>query len=416
MVKILKGNIIHTIKPSEFEVHEDSYLISENHKVVGIYKDIPEPYVGYLVEDYSGYLIIPSFIDLHLHAPQYMQMGIGLNLELIDWLEQYTFMLEGRFADVNYAKKVYPHFVDALYEVGTLRSCIFGTIHDEANRELVRLLKEKRLCAYVGKVNMDRNAPVSLTESKEKSLRLTKDFIEDYKEDTLVQPIITPRFAPSCTSELLGGLGELSSQYEVPVQSHLSENHSEIEWVKGLFPSCKNYSDVYRSHGLLGPEKTLMAHGIYLEVDEIDLLRQSPVYLIHCPNSNMNLTSGIMPLTRFIDMGLTVGLGSDIGAGHRLGMHHTIVSAIQSSKIRHLLNEDDRLLTESEGFYLATKVNGSFFGKCGSFEPGYSLDCLIIRDPHPLMDSIKPLEQLQRFLYCGDPRSIHARFLEGKQI
>ncbi|GMQ59985.1 amidohydrolase family protein [Vallitalea sediminicola] len=418
-IKALKGHIIYTEVKDKFEIHENSYIVIDDKKIVGIYKELPDIYKDIAVIDY-GYnsIIIPAFIDLHIHAPQYLQMGIGLDLELIEWLEQYTFKYEALFSDVNYAKKLYPRFVNALYREGTLRSCIFATIHNESTKVLIDELKKKKLSAYVGKVNMNQNAPENLLQSTECSIEETKAFIDDNDNDeNLIKPIITPRFAPCCTSELLEELGELSTQKQVPVQTHLSENRREVEWVKSLFPDSKNYSDIYKKHHLYGNQKTILAHSIYLTDEEIDMAREDKnIYLVHCPNSNSNLSSGIMPVTYFLDKGINIGLGTDIGAGNKISMKDMITSAIQYSKIRHVYNEGERILSLPEAFYLATKMNGSFFGKIGSFEEDYYFDALIIKDPDPLISCLSPLERLQRFLYCGDSSSIVERYLEGEII
>ena len=417
LIKIIKGNILYTKTGDRFEVHEQSHVVIEGKHVKGIYKELPKTYAQETITDYGEAIIIPSFIDLHIHGPQFMQRGIGMNLELIDWLNQYTFMLEGRFADVNYAAKVYPNFVDSLYDHGSLRSVIFGTVHDESNRYLVEALKKKGLSAYVGKVNMNRNDPVSLTETTARSLRETEDFIKDYGGDDFVRPVITPRFAPSCTEDLLKGLGDLSVKYHVPVQSHLSENRDEVAWVRDLFPASSCYSDVYRKNNLMGQEKTLMAHGIYLEEGDIELAMNDNVFLVHCPFSNLNLASGIMPLTRYLDMGLQVGLGSDVGGGYVMAMEQTIAQTIQWSQMLYVNDNSQRILGEVEAFWLCTKVNGRYFGEdVGSLEEGYRFDALVIKDKDPLMVSLTPLEQLQRFLYCGEPGDIIARYMEGEAI
>jgi len=416
MRKAIKGNIIYTEVKEAFNVYDDSYLVYKEDIIQGIYKELPVDISSDHVVDYGHAIIIPSFIDLHIHAPQYVQIGLGLNLKLIDWLNQYTFRLENRFSDINYGKKVYPHFVDSLYAHGSLRSCIFATNHDESTRILMKALKKKKLSAYVGIVNMDQNAPEDLLVNVEKSIKETKKFIEDYKDKGKVKPIITPRFAPSCTKKLMDALGKLSMDNHIPVQTHLAETQPEIEWVKSLFPKAKNYSDVYVRSNLYGNEKTIMAHSIYLEEEEINLAKEKNIYLVHCPNSNMNLSSGIMALTNLLDRGLLIGLGSDVGAGHEMGMNKTISAAIQCSKIRHIINREERILLESEAFYLATNINGHFFGDTGTFLPGYKMDALVIKDHDPLMATLTPLEQLQRFIYCGGPDSIVARYLEGESI
>jgi guanine deaminase len=415
-LKIIKGHIIYTKEKTQFEVLKDSFIVVNNKKVVDIYNKLPDMYIDVPIIDYGDSIIIPSFIDLHIHAPQYMQMGIGLDLELIDWLNKYTFRNEEKFSDIDYARQVYPHFVKALYDNGTLRSCIFATIHNDSTYVLIEELKQRGLSAYVGKVNMNKNAPDKLIQTTDCSIRETREFIESNSFSQLIKPIITPRFAPSCSSELLKKLGEISCEHNIPVQTHLSENKKEVEWVESLFPKNPNYSDVYREYNLYGREKTLMAHSIYLSEAEIEMAKQDNIFLVHCPNSNMNLTSGIMPLTNFLDKGIKVGLGSDVGAGHKIGMQHTITSAIQCSKINHIINEKERLLSESEAFYLATKLNGSFFGKVGSFEKDYYFDALVINSGDKLINDLTPLERLQKFLYCGDSSNIIDRYLEGQLL
>lgn len=434
MIRILKGCIIHTPTKDQFEIYENEYLVLEGNLCDRIVSQLDQDLLDLvdkgeaLVMDYTDHLIIPSFIDLHLHAPQYIQMGVGLHLPLIDWLNQYTFKIEERFADVNYAKKCYPAFVKDLYDWGSLRSVIFGTIHNESNQVLVEELDKKGLSAMVGKVNMNRFTTIGLTETVNQSLDKTTVFIDYLKEkqDTKQEAIVTPRFAPSCSYDLLDGLGQIAEERSVPVQSHLCETRREMDWVKDLFKDRLNeektsYSDVYHMTGLMGKTPTVMAHGVYLEDRDIKLCKENQIWIAHCPTSNNNLSSGIMPLTKYLDLGLSIGLGSDIGAGHTLAMNQVMVSAIENAKMRHTLF-GDRMIMESEVFYLCTKGNGSFFEavhpekSIGSFEKGAVFDALIVHEAHPVSGSLTPLEQLQRFLYCGEKQSIKKRFLEGLEI
>src|SRR5699024_6100065 len=165
--------------------------------------------------------------------------------------------------------------------------------------------------------------------------------------------IITPRFIPTCTPELLKGLGQLSAKYNIPVQSHLNENIGEIEWVKELHPEAKNYSSIYDDFGLFGQQKTIMAHCIHNTEDEIDLMAKNQIHIAHCPHSNYNLSSGIMPVRIFLDKEIPVGLGSDVSGGHKVSMPSVMVSTIQASKIKWLeTNKKLAPLTTSEAFYL----------------------------------------------------------------
>mgnify|MGYP000934546274 CR=1 FL=1 len=416
---VLKGDIVFTSVKDRLDIFEDSYLIVENGKVVKISKVLEESYKGYPLKDYSKKLIIPGFVDLHLHAPQYPNRGLGLDKELIPWLETYTFPEEEKYDDLEYSRKVFTRLINELWSLGTTRSVVFASVHKESTKLLLDLFLESGLGAYVGKVNMDRNTKKELKEDTNKSILDTEEIIKEYKDKSnLVKPIITPRFVPTCSEGLLEALGNLALRYEVPVQSHLNENTSEVVWVKELFPNSKNYASVYDDYNLFGQTKTIMAHCIYNTDDEIELMAENGVYAAHCPYSNYNLSSGIMPVRKFLDMGVPVGLASDISGGNSLSMMSIIAATIQASKMKWLdTNKELAPLTFSEGFYLATKGGGSFFGKVGSFEEGYDFDALIIDDSS--LADIKELtieERLQKFIYIGDDRNIVNRYVEGREI
>lgn len=413
---ILKGNIIFTKIPDRFEVYKNSYIISINGKVEGIYSILPEKYTNYTVKDYGNRLIIPGFVDLHLHASQFLQCGMGMTKQLLDWLNDYTFDLERQFQDIEFAKKAYTLFADKLIANGTTRACIFASSSTKGTEILFEILKTKGIGAYVGKVNMDRNAPDFIIETTEESITGTKYLIEKYKDEKLVKPIITPRFAPTSTNQLLKKLSKLAKAYNLPVQSHLSENIDEINWVQQLFPNSKKYSYVYDKHHLFGQLPTVMAHAIYLDEDEINMIKRNKVTLAHCPDSNVNLRSGIMPLRKYLNMGLQIGLGSDIGGGHKIALNEAIVRAIQLSKLLNMDKPEYKPLSVSEGFYLGTKGGGQFFGKIGSFEKGYCFDALVIEDDTLIADRYNLEDRLERFLYIGDDRNICARYVEGNKL
>lgn len=413
---ILKGNIIFTKTPNRFEVYKNSYIISIKGKVEGIYSILPEKYTNYTVKDYGNRLIIPGFVDLHLHASQFLQCGMGMTKQLLDWLNDYTFNLEKQFQDVEFTKEAYTLFADKLIANGTTRACIFASSSTKGTEILFEILKTKGISAYVGKVNMDRNAPDFIIETTEESIKGTKYLIEKYKDEKLVKPIITPRFAPTSTNELLKKLSKLAKAYNLPVQSHLSENIDEIKWVQQLFPHSKKYSDVYDKYCLFGQLPTVMAHAIYLDEDEITMIKRNKVTLAHCPDSNINLRSGIMPLRKYLNMGLQIGLGSDIAGGHKIALNEAIVRAIQLSKLLNMDKPEYKPLSISEGFYLGTKGGGQFFGKIGSFEKGYCFDALVIQDDTLIADRYSLEDRLERFLYIGDDRNICARYVEGNKL
>lgn len=403
----------------KFETYENSYIVAEDGRVVGIYKKLNDKYKEYPIKDFTGKMIIPGFIDLHLHAPQYPNRGLGLDKELIPWLDTYTFPEEAKYGDMEYAKRVYSKLIKDLWREGTTRSVIFSSIHTESTKLLMDMLIEAGLGAYVGKVNMDRNTTPELTEDTQRSIVETEEIILEYRNKSdLVKPIITPRFVPTCSVELMKGLGKLAINHGVPVQSHLSENTSEVEWVRELHPELPNYASVYNEYGLFGQTSTVMAHCIYNTEDEIELMKKNGVFVAHCPYSNYNLSSGIMPVRKFLDNKIQVGLGSDISGGNSLSIPSVITAAIQASKMKWLeTNKKLQPLTSSEAFYLGTKGGGAFFGKVGSFEEGYELDALVIDDSSLMCgDRLSLEERIQKFIYIGDDRNIIHRYVCGNEV
>lgn len=418
-VKVYKGHVVFTPEFGKYEIIENGYIIVEGGKVKGVYQTLPAEYANLEVVDYGDKMIIPGFVDLHFHAPQFVNRGLGLDKELIPWLETYTFPEESKYKDLEYAEKAYKNVVKELWRKGTNRCVLFATIHKDATIKLMELLNQAGLSAYVGKVNMDRNAPDILIETTEDSINDTEVFLkETVGKYERVKPIITPRFVPTCSPELMRGLSELARKYDVPIQSHLSENRSEVAWVKELHPECPNYASVYEQFQLFGQQPTVMAHCIYLTDEEIELMAKNKVYVAHSPHSNNNLSSGISPIRKLVGAGVPVGLASDISGGHDVSIMSVIVAAAQVSKLKWVENsENGDPLSTAELFYLATKGGGSFFGKVGSFEEGYEFDALVIDDSSIADVNPRTIEErLQRFIYIGDDRNIVDRYVAGKKI
>ncbi len=382
-------------------------------RFLDVFETLPEEYKSIEVTDYADKIIIPAFCDLHLHAPQFYQRGIGMDVELLEWLEKYTFPNESRFSDLNYAEEVYDKFVKEIVKQGTLSIVVFATVHNEASALLFKKLHDLGLNAYVGKVNMDNNCPDFLREDTEFSINQTKKFIEENSYSETVKPIITPRFSPSCTEELHKALGEIAVANNIPVQSHLNESVSEIEWVKSLFPKYDSYASVYNENNLFGQTKTAMAHCVHMSEQDANLMIKNDVYAVHCPDSNVNLQSGIMPVRKLVKQGMKVTLGSDIGGGESVCMYKTMASAIKCSKILDIQGENDKL-DVCNVLYMATKSGGEFFGKVGSFENGYDATFLVIDDENLQGFDVALIERLERFLYLGDDRNIFKRVVRGK--
>lgn len=418
---IIKGDICYSKNKNQLICQKDCYLICKDGISKGVFDTIPQKYSQLKLYDYTDKLVIPGLVDLHTHAPQYAYMGLGMDMELLSWLNTHAFPQEAKYSDTNYAKTAYSIFVDALKRGATTRACIFATMHLNSTKLLMDMLEHSGIVSYVGKVNMDRNAPDYLCEaSAQQSLNDTISLLNDTKDKYQnTYPILTPRFVPSCTEQLLKGLGDIAKQQTIPVQSHLSENLDEIKLVKTLCPKSNNYADAYNRHNLFGTTKTVMAHCVHLCDDEIDLAHKNGVFIAHCPASNTNLCSGIAPVKKYLDMDLKVGLGSDVAGGHSLSIFDAIIDSISVSKLRHrLVDESKSALTFSEAFYMATKGGGEFFGNTGSFESGYEFDAVVLDDsalPHPQSLSVE--ERLERCVYLhADRNCISAKFVSGNKI
>ena len=418
----LKGTIIWSESPTQLSIHENSYLVCENGVCAGVFPTLPEKFAGIPCRNTGDSIIIPGLTDLHLHAPQYSFRSIGMDLELLEWLDTLAFPEESKYADLEYADKAYSIFADDLRKSATTRASIFATLHVPATEHLMKLLNDTGIKALVGKVNMDRNGAPSL---QEESAKASADATLKWIEETLslypnIQPILTPRFTPSCSDDLMKELGEIQRRFHLPVQSHLSENLGEIAWVKELCPDTSFYGEAYDKFGLFGGEDcpTIMAHCVHCPDDEIALMKERGVYIAHCSQSNSNLSSGIAPVRRYLEEGLHIGLGSDIAGGTSLSIFRAMSDAIQTSKLRWRLVDDSlKALTVEEVFYMATKGGGSFFGKVGSFAPGYEFDAVIMDDSallHP--QPLTPKQRLERLIYLSDDRHIQGKYVSGVEL
>ena len=418
----LKGTIIWSESPTQLSIHENSYLVCENGVCAGVFPTLPEKFAGIPCRNTGDSIIIPGLTDLHLHAPQYSFRSIGMDLELLEWLDTLAFPEESKYADLEYADKAYSIFADDLRKSATTRASIFATLHVPATEHLMKLLNDTGIKALVGKVNMDRNGAPSL---QEESAKASADATLKWIEETLslypnIQPILTPRFTPSCSDDLMKELGEIQRRFHLPVQSHLSENLGEIAWVKELCPDTSFYGEAYDKFGLFGGEDcpTIMAHCVHCPDDEIALMKERGVYIAHCSQSNSNLSSGIAPVRRYLEEGLHIGLGSDIAGGTSLSIFRAMSDAIQTSKLRwRLVDASLKALTVEEVFYMATKGGGSFFGKVGSFAPGYEFDAVIMDDSallHP--QPLTPKQRLERLIYLSDDRHIQGKYVSGVKL
>ncbi|MEG0755398.1 MAG: amidohydrolase family protein [Oscillospiraceae bacterium] len=418
---VLKGDFCWSRDKDTVETRKDGFLVCVGGISVGVFPALPKEYRNLPLLDYSGKLITPGLSDLHVHAPQYAFRGLGMDLELLEWLDTNVFPEESKYSNLDYAKSAYTHFVEDMRKGPNTRAAVFATVHPDATELLMDLFEASGLCTMVGKVNMDRNSPDSLREesaeaSEEATLSWLTHIAGKYK-NTL--PILTPRFIPSCSDDLMARLGNLQRSQGLPVQSHLSENMGEVAWVHELCPDAKFYGDAYNAFGLFGSGgKTIMAHCVLSEATERQMMKEQGVYVAHCPQSNVNLSSGVAPIRSFLDEGVHVGLGSDVAGGTVLSLFRAMADAIGASKMRWRL-QDQKLkpLTASEAFYLGTLGGGSFFGKVGSFASGYELDAIVLDDqrltgPHDLTLQ----ERLERVIYMSEDHDVVHKFVRGTQL
>ena len=417
----LRGTLLYSSSPDTIEILDDGWLLCRDGRAAGVFRSKPERFANLDVFDYTGKLIIPGMTDLHVHAPQFSFRGLGMDLELLDWLNTYTFPEESKYEDLSYAETAYESFVSRLARSTTTRACIFATLHLPATLLLMQKLEDAGLSTYVGKVNMNRNCPGYLREiSTNQAIRDTERWVVQSRERfSHTKPILTPRFIPSCTDDLMYALARLRAKYDLPVQSHLSENLGEIEWVKELCPRSKFYGDAYDQFGMFGGGyPCIMAHCVHSNDAEQELMLRRGVYIAHSPESNMNLASGVAPVNQFIDRGLHVGLATDIAGGSHESMLRAMMHAIQASKLRwRLLDQSVKPLSFERAFYLATMGGGQFFGKVGSFLDGYELDAVVLDDAgleHP--QPLSARARLERMVYLADERNIAAKFVSGRKI
>lgn len=370
------------------------------------------------VLDLTGKLITPGLVDTHLHAPQLEMIG-SYGGHLLEWLNRYTFPTERKFEDPVHARRVAQAFYDELLRNGTLTALIFSTVHATATDIFFEEAERRGFRGIIGKAMMDRNAPDYLLDASAKqSYDESRVLLEKWHGRGLLNYAITPRFAPTSTPEQLEYAGQLKKDFpDAWVHTHISENQNEVRWVQELFPEAE-YADVYDRYGLLG-ERTVLAHGVWLTPEELDLLSRRRTRIAHCPNSNLFLGSGLFPLFRVLDAGVVVGLGSDIGAGTTPSLFNAMADAYKVQQVQNVS------LSPFHLWYLASLGGAralTLDAETGSLEAGKSADFLVL-DLHatPLLamrtgraSSLEDL--LAGLIFMGDDRAVERSFIAGKCV
>uniref|UniRef100_A0A061REH3 Guanine deaminase n=1 Tax=Tetraselmis sp. GSL018 TaxID=582737 RepID=A0A061REH3_9CHLO len=462
-LQIYRGDFVHSKNFEEYEKLLDHVIVVQDGLITSVLAATPGN-LSILQRDYSlwasdlkrhvdGFRFwLPGFIDTHVHYSQLWNRGLGTDLPLLPWLKQFTFPLEDFF--VNSGRMdipTYRAFVDIAYtraiqhylSMGITSAMIYATSDTNSTLRLARLCGHYGQRCFVGKVNMDhddgRGERYHVYEELEEGYKETVRFLREMEEldcvrSGLVAPVITPRFALACSDEMLKRLGKLASEKNLLIQTHMSENPTEIKEVEERFG--KSYPQVYRDAGLL-TNRTVLAHCVHMNKTHLDMVMESGATCAHCPTSNFQLGSGIAPISWYKSQGLgRIGLGSDVSGGWAVSMLEVMKSAIMASKSLSFVHGSDpdwEPLTYVNTLFMAT-IGGAealkLSSKVGRFEPGYEFDAVLV-DPYG--DVTSPLdsemdmdildvtkhssvdENLQKFIMTGDNRNIVEVWVKGER-
>ncbi|EKS6646026.1 guanine deaminase [Enterobacter hormaechei] len=366
--------------------------------------------------DLRGKVIVPGFVDTHLHYPQTEMIG-AFGEQLLEWLTTYTFPVESQYGNAGHAAQMSSFFLKQLLSNGTTTALVFGTLHPESVHALFKAAAQQNMRLIAGKVMMDLNAPDYLTETAAQSYQQTRALIERWHNHQRLGYAITPRFAPTSTPALLEVVKRLRLEFpDTWLHTHLSENHQEIKWVKDLWPEHENYLDVYHHYGLTG-RRSVFAHAIHLQDAEWDCLHTSNSAVAFCPTSNLFLGSGLFRLQTCWEKRVKMGIGTDIGAGTTFNMLRTLGEAYKIGQLQSYK------LCASEAFYHATLGGARALcldEKIGNFNPGKEADFVVL-DP-----AVTPLQQLRcarchdiyerlfMLMTLGDDRNIVQTWVNGE--
>ncbi|MFJ5623967.1 guanine deaminase [Peribacillus loiseleuriae] len=446
--RIFQGTAFSSKSPKEVQILKEYLFCINNNgmieKVVAPedadYQILLDSYQG--EENFfclaEGQYFLPGFVDLHVHAPQWAQTGTALDIPLYDWLNTYTFPLESKFSDLDFAKNVYQDVVSALLANGTTTALYFATVHKEASLLLAEICAEKGQRGLVGKVVMDdpeQNPEYYRDANTQTALADTEEFILAVKELAKstkqgVYPVVTPRFIPSCTDDALKGLGELAAKYDTYVQSHCSESDWEHDYVQDRF----NKNDAFALHdfGLLS-EKSVMAHCNFLDHDDAVLFAETGTAVSHCPISNAYFANSVIPIAHLHSKGIEIGLGTDISGGFSPSLFDNARQAVMSSRMLEdgvdtALPAKERgvpnsRLTINEAFYFATAGGGESLSlPIGRLSENYAwdvqiIDTTLVSAKLPIFHENENLNDVfQKIMYLVRPENIREVWIQGEKV
>jgi guanine deaminase len=398
---------------------DDGILVVEAGRVIALGEAeavLPTLVPGTVLTDYRGKLILPGFIDTHIHYAQ-VDVIASYGEQLLTWLDKYIFPAERRFADPGYANEVAGFFVDELLRNGTTTALVFATVHPASVDAVFAAAQRRAMRLIAGKVMMDRNCPDFLSDTAERSYDESRALIDKWHKRDRLLYAVTPRFAPTSTREQMTQAGRLFGEYaDIYLQSHVAENRSEVAWVASLYPESRSYLDVYERYGQLGP-RSVFAHCIWLDDGDRERLGVTGSAMSFCPTSNLFLGSGLFDLGKAREQGIRVGIGTDVGGGTSFSMLKTLA---EGYKVLQLKGQS---LSAMQAFYLATLGGARSLyldAQIGNFEAGREADFVVVDlAATPLMarrmENAATLgEKLFALMMLGDDRAIAATHILGE--
>jgi guanine deaminase len=425
-LQAFRGAIMHFLSapdglasPPAYAYFADGLLLVENGRVceLGDYAALwPTLPADTPLTDYTGKLILPGFIDPHIHYPQ-TDVIAAHGTQLLDWLERHTFPAEQRFANANHATEVADFFLDELLRNGTTTALVFGSVHRASMEAFFAAAQARHLRMLGGKVMMDRHCPDYLQDTPDAAYTDSVALIERWHGQGRLAYALTPRFAITSSDAQLEKISALARAYpELHIQTHLAENINEIAWVANLFPWSRSYLDVYDHYGLLR-ERAIYAHCIYLDPTDRQRMADSGAVAAFCPTSNLFLGSGLFDLNGTLAAGVRVAVATDVGGGTSFSLLRTLAEAYKVAQLR------GDTLSALHGFYMATLGNAQALdldAHIGNFEPGKEADFVVLDlAATPLMArrtaSAMDIEaQLFILMTLGDDRAVTATYILGE--
>ena len=421
--QLIRGTLYHyphstSQYQSDLQSFKDGAMLIKDGKIadLGDFSALKTTYNDVEVVDYSGRVIIPGLIDTHLHFPQ-TEIIASYGEQLLTWLDNFTFPAERQFEDADFANTMADAFLTECLKNGTTTGLVYSSVHKVATEALFEAASQRNMLTVAGKVCMDRHCPDWLQDTPESAQRDSADLIDRYHGKGRNYYALTPRFAPTSSSAQMAALGELAQQYQdVFIQTHLSENHDEIAWVKTLYPECEDYLAVYEKYHMVRP-RAVYGHCIHLSDSEWQRMADSGAIAAFCPTSNLFLGSGLFEMSKAEKFGVPVTLATDVGGGTSFNLLRTLGEAYKICQLRNYS------LSALQGFYTLTQGAADSLGlsdQIGNLNPGSDADFVVL---NPRFDALTQLridadstceDTLFALTMLGDDRATVATYVAGQ--